>query len=438
MVPSMKLFHQLLVVKCLRPDMVPNGCTAFVSSIFGESFFDNTSTNLKDFVRKKEAKNIEPYLFVAMPGYDPSTRVSQYAEECKAQLQSFAMGSPDGYALAERAIDNGTKKGGWVLLKNVHLSPSWLNDLEKSLHRKVGHAKFKLFMTMELNPKVPANLFRLSTVVIFEPPVGLKSALQRIFTYMPMSRVDKKPVERSRLYFLLAWLHSIILERLRYQPVGWTTGFEFGEIDLKCAMDALDEWIDQAAQGKANLAIEKIPWDALQALFEKVLYGGRINNRFDQFRLEAFVKSLWVPRSFDPGFPLTQSWDDQEGVLKTTLEIPEGTKYRDFKKWIDNLPVFNSPELLGLPSNADIMLSTKAGEQILDTMLSIQDQESGENEADIGVEDDVQIRVRKKKAHEKRLSMVDDPGEAAKPEWMINWVIQFKKKEKVPTAWPLV
>eukprot|EP00463_Aulacantha_scolymantha_P000214 TRINITY_DN1119_c0_g3_i3.p1 TRINITY_DN1119_c0_g3~~TRINITY_DN1119_c0_g3_i3.p1 ORF type:complete len:238 (+),score=61.98 TRINITY_DN1119_c0_g3_i3:325-1038(+) len=204
-------------------------------------------------------------------------------------------------------------------------------------------------------------------------------------------------------------------------------------------MDALDEWIDQAAQGKANLAIEKIPWDALQALFEKVLYGGRINNRFDQFRLEAFVKSLWVPRSFDPGFPLTQSWDDQEGVLKTTLEIPEGTKYRDFKKWIDNLPVFNSPELLGLPSNADIMLSTKAGEQILDTMLSIQDQESGENEADIGVEDDVQIRVRKKKAHEKRLSMVDDPGEAAKPEWMINLghsVQEWKKKVPLINALP--
>merc|ERR1719491_2329437 len=100
------------------------------------------------------------------------------------------MGSPEGYALADTAIDECAKTGrGWVLLKNVHLSPSWLSDLEKRLHRKSGHPNFKLFLTMELNPKVPANLFRMSTVVIFEPPVGLKSALVRTFGSMSKERV---------------------------------------------------------------------------------------------------------------------------------------------------------------------------------------------------------------------------------------------------------
>jgi dynein heavy chain 1 len=191
-IPSMKLYNQLLVVKCFRPDLVPNGCRTFVSIVFSEKFFDNTSTNLEDFVRKSESKNIEPYLFVSLPGYDASSRVVSYAEECKAKLQSFAMGSPEGYNLAEKAINDCAKMGGWVLLKNVHLSPSWLAKLEKSLHRKVGNSKFKLFLTMELNPKVPANLFRMSTVVIFEPPVGLKSALVRTFGNMPKARVNKK------------------------------------------------------------------------------------------------------------------------------------------------------------------------------------------------------------------------------------------------------
>jgi len=435
-IPSMKLYSQMLVVKCLRPDLFPSACRTFVSSIFKESFFDNTSTELKDFVRKDETKTIEPYLFVAMPGYDASTRVTEYADECKAKIESFAMGSPEGYGNAERAIDKASKTGGWVLLKNVHLSPSWLSDLEKSLHRKTGHSKFKLFMTMELHPKVPANLFRMSTVVIFEPPVGLKAALLRTFSNMPRSRVNKKPVERSRLFFMLAWLHSIILERLRYQPVGWTQSFEFGEIDLKCGMNALDEWIDKVSQGKSNVRVEKIPWDALQALFEKVLYGGRINNNFDQFRLEAFVQSLWKPESFDVEFPLSQTWDHQNKCLKTSLEIPDGRKYRDFKNWIDNLPAFNSPELLGLPSNADIMLSTQAGEQVLDTMLSIQDQDSGENEADISAGDDAQIRAQKKKKHRVSLSLGDGIQDA-KPEWMVNLsnsVENWKKKVPIVTT----
>ena len=53
---------------------------------------------------------------------------------------------------------------------------------------------------------------------------------------------------RSRLYFLLAWIHCVILERLRYAPVGWSKGFEFSEVDYFCAMDAIDEWVDRVSQ----------------------------------------------------------------------------------------------------------------------------------------------------------------------------------------------
>ena len=42
----------------------------------------------------------------------------------------------------------------WVLLKNVHLAPQWLVTLEKKLHTLNPHAAFRLFMTMEINPKV--------------------------------------------------------------------------------------------------------------------------------------------------------------------------------------------------------------------------------------------------------------------------------------------
>ena len=42
----------------------------------------------------------------------------------------------------------------WVLLKNVHLAPQWLVTLEKKLHTLNPHANFRLFLTMEINPKV--------------------------------------------------------------------------------------------------------------------------------------------------------------------------------------------------------------------------------------------------------------------------------------------
>lgn len=42
----------------------------------------------------------------------------------------------------------------WVMLKNVHLAPGWLVQLEKKLHSLQPHACFRLFLTMEINPKV--------------------------------------------------------------------------------------------------------------------------------------------------------------------------------------------------------------------------------------------------------------------------------------------
>ena len=74
-------------------------------------------------------------------------------------------------------------------------------------------------------------------------------------------RMNKIPNERSRLYFLLAWFHAIIQERLRYVPLGWSKHYEFTEADLKCALDTIDIWIDLIAMGRTNLPIDKIPLD---------------------------------------------------------------------------------------------------------------------------------------------------------------------------------
>lgn len=57
----------------------------------------------------------------------------------------------------------------------------------------------------------------------------------------------RAPNERARLYFLLAWFHAIVQERLRYCPLGWAKHYEFNESDLRVACDTLDTWIDSTA-----------------------------------------------------------------------------------------------------------------------------------------------------------------------------------------------
>lgn len=70
----------------------------------------------------------------------------------------------------------------WVMLKNVHLAPQWLVQLEKKLHSLQPHAGFRLFLTMEINPKLPVNLLRAGRIVVFEPPPGIRANLLRTFS----------------------------------------------------------------------------------------------------------------------------------------------------------------------------------------------------------------------------------------------------------------
>ena len=70
----------------------------------------------------------------------------------------------------------------WVMLKNVHLAPAWLVQLEKKLHSLHPHPQFRLFLTMEITPRLPVNLLRAGRVFVFEPPPGVRANLLRTFS----------------------------------------------------------------------------------------------------------------------------------------------------------------------------------------------------------------------------------------------------------------
>jgi dynein heavy chain 1 len=143
-------------------------------------------------------------------------------------------------------------------------------------------------------------------------------------------------------------------------------------------MDTLDYWIDSKAQGRDNLPPERIPWIALRTLLAQTVYGGRVDNEFDQRLLETFLEQLFVPQSFDPGFSLIPR---AEGV--DALIAPEGSTKEAFIRWIEKLPEVESPVWLGLPANAEIMLRVNQTKRILSKLVKMQTME----EEDTGAED---------------------------------------------------
>jgi dynein heavy chain 1 len=372
--------QQLLLVQALRPDYLIAMARRVVGRVLSRAFpaaapngsGEDTQLELDlAQVVERECRSANPLLMCSVPGYDASGRVADLAAELGKPLTSIAIGSAEGFSQAEKAINSAAKGGKWVLLKNVHLAPQWLVQLEKKLHSLPAHPSFRLFLTLEIHPKVPVNLIRAGRVFVFEPPPGIKANLLRTFHSIPASRMMREPHERSRLYLLLAWLHAMVQERLRYCPLGWSKSYEFTESDLRVACDTLDTWVDQVAMGRTNLPPEKVPWEALCTLLGQCIYGGKIDNEFDQRLLGSFLEKTFTARAFEAEFQLV-SIIGSESDPSSSIHMPDGVRRDHFLQWISALPDRQTPGWLGLPDNAEKVLLTTQATAVVAKLLRLQ------------------------------------------------------------------
>uniref|UniRef100_A0A915BJF8 Dynein heavy chain, cytoplasmic n=6 Tax=Parascaris univalens TaxID=6257 RepID=A0A915BJF8_PARUN len=366
-----RCMNELLVVHALRPDRLLASCHRLVASAFGVEFMQQDKiVNLREIVENEVTSN-RPVLLSSAIGYDASGRVEDLAVEMGREVTSIAIGSAEGFSQADSVLNSASKSGRWILLKNVHLAPTWLTQLEKRLHALKPHPQFRLLLTAEIHPKLPASILRASRVVVFEPATGLKANLLRSLTSLAPQRMSKPPTERTRLYFLMCWLHALVQERMRYTPLGWANSYEFSDADLRVACDTLDAAVDSVAMGRSNVSPEKLPWHTLQTLLSQCIYGGKIDNHFDQKLLDCFLTKLFTPKSFDADRVLISNIDGKS----TNLCIPDGHSREHLLLWVDSVHHLQLPNWLGLPNNAEKVLLTVRGEAMLANLLKVSDEE---------------------------------------------------------------
>lgn len=306
-----------------------------------------------------------PLALVSVTGYDASYRIETLVKNTGAKSTSVAMGSQEGFGLADQAIATASRQGTWVLLKNVHLAPSWLGQLEKKLQTLNPHRNFRLFLTMETNPSIPVNLLRQSRIIMNEPPPGIKANLLDSLGSITASRLSQGPAEKVRLYFLLAWFHAVVQERLRYAPLGWSKTYDFNDSDMASAFTTIDAWLGSVAKGRANIDPVTIPWEALRTLIKQSVYGGRVDSEFDQRILDSFVDSLFTPLSYNVDFELVPSTTGKQ------LSVPEGTKLEHFMSWVQGLPDREPPSWLSLPPTAERVIAIAQGAPFLIAVPSL-------------------------------------------------------------------
>jgi len=220
--------------------------------------------------------------------------------------------------------------------------------------------------------------------------------------------MNAQPAERARLYFLLGWFHAVVQERMRYTPLGWSKTYEFSDAELRSGYDTIDQWLNIVAKGRANISPEQIPWRAISTLLSQAIYGGKIDNAFDQRLLDTFLGKIFTAKSFDENFQLAKP-ESSDQIL-----APEGTKAADFQTWVaQKLPAVQKPSFMGLPDNAETVLLASQGRDMIRKCL-------------LGMT---------KEQETAKLQLGDEQDSFLRPAWMSELLIQTQLwKSQLPAA----
>ncbi|KAK3294055.1 dynein heavy chain, N-terminal region 1-domain-containing protein [Chaetomium fimeti] len=369
--PADQALMSLLLVKLFRLDRFVPAAERFVTLVFGSDLFDVVE-DLKLTVDQVSATR--PVSLVSSPGFDASYKVDSLVERMRVRCTNIAMGSNEGLASADKAIANAAQTGSWVLIKNVHLAPTWLQSLEKRMESLNPNKDFRLFLSMESSPKIPVNLLRASRVLMYEQPAGVRANMKDSMSSLS-TRSVKSPVERTRLYLLLSFLHAVVQERLRYAPnLGWKGFWEFNDADYECSAFVIDTWVDATAQNRTNIAPANIPWDMIRYLVVET-YGGKIDDEGDFRVLHDLVHTFLTPAAFEIGHKLVTAAEDATAAAADSVElvVPAGTSLQEFMGWIQRLPEREPPTYLGLPANAEKLLLVGLGRSLIGNLKKVTD-----------------------------------------------------------------
>nr|ADI46856.1 DHC1bf [Volvox carteri f. nagariensis] len=331
-------FQQLLLVKAFRPDRLQSAMLSFICGTLNIKSVAPPPFSLKALI-ETESRCDEPVLFITTPGADPSQELSEHAAATmgKERYHEVAMGQGQ----AEKAVAllrECAKSGDWLVLKNVHLAVSWLPSLEKELLMMPKHENFRLFLTSEPHPKFPSTLLEISLKITFEAPPGLKKNLQRTYEAWSAEFLSSGPPIRAQLLFVLAWFHAVVQERRTYIPQGWTKFYEFSFADLRSGMDVITQ---ATRSGGAP------QWPLLLGLLDDAIYGGRLDNPFDQQVLLTFLRRLFSPDTVGMTGAKVRPLPGSKVVVPTT------NHRADYVSIISALPDIDTPGLFCMPENID-------------------------------------------------------------------------------------
>jgi dynein heavy chain len=358
---SLTAFHRLMLLRALRPDRLAVGLTNFVRASLGPEYVTQPAQSMLETFGESSAST--PLLFVLCPGVDPGSDIVELGRQLgftasDGSLVSVAMGE-GREALAERAIEDAARDGGWVFLQNLHLLPAWLPRLEELLAKAStsSHDAFRCFLSSAPPPTplartVPEGILQGSIKVALQPTAHLRSNLLASMSRFSQASIDAscQPEVFSPLLFSLCFFHVLALGRRQFGPRGYAGPCGILQTDLAAGATVL-EWHLQRQ--------DDLDWFDLRRVLVEVVYGSRAADRWDERVLAAYLA-----QTFHSGVLDTNAG----GTLAPGFDCLAEGDFERYEYHVETLPA-ETAELYRMPPGLQASLLRRQADSLCHELL---------------------------------------------------------------------
>ncbi|EAN34072.1 Microtubule-binding stalk of dynein motor family protein [Theileria parva strain Muguga] len=169
-------------------------------------------------------------------GFEDAVYISKSISNKKSKsLGVYAVGSLSEMTKVINSMVNSLNMGNYVILKNIHLSKTWINKIETDFLNK--YKSSKIFLTCDMNVELSKNML-LSCHKITCELTELKPLITHLFKML----TNSLDLTVSKFVLLKCVVtHSIIILRQLYVPFGWSKKYDFTTNDLKIILRFLND-----------------------------------------------------------------------------------------------------------------------------------------------------------------------------------------------------
>lgn len=326
--------------------------SAFCESIFGAI----VQTRFETFSICNEWSS--PVLISISKRYACSSWIQTAARDSQSELVDISMGSEESVKAAIKAISNASLHGGWVLLQNIQMSPTWLVRLEKLLEKLKSHKNFRLFMTCSLNSSnIPNDLIHMSHVVTIEEQSDFKTTFRTIFDGLASESFTDL---QNYVCALLGLYSTIIQDRLKYSPFSFTQDYDINDSDVEAAAFMIAKIYEDT---------NTIPWTEISFKIGEVLFGGKMSVETDVKYCSELAKRIFSANSLKPDFNLVEN--PIASRLEVFLHPPSDKSISGIKRWISAIPDPIPMAYIGLEEEVLKEIEESEAQQVIEKSLGL-------------------------------------------------------------------